>query len=137
MSIALLLGICMAGFVYYDSGKRDVSMGARAGWTIVTFLLGAIGLIGYFIFGRKAKREKPMLLNDSVIDVTAEAKAEGVCVSCGKAIPVDAAYCGHCGKRQQEIIETSVKDAGSVICSSCGKALPIDATYCEHCGKKI
>lgn len=99
MSIALILGICMAGFVYYDSGKREVSMGARAGWTAVTFLLGVIGLIGYFIFGRKAKKVKPTLLNDSVIDVTAEAKVEVICPSCGNAVPVDLEYCTHCGKK--------------------------------------
>lgn len=137
MSIALFLGICMAGFVYYDSGKRDVSMGARAGWTIVTFLLGAIGLIGYFIFGRKAKKAKPTLLNDGVIDVTAESKVTGICVACGKEIPADATYCGHCGNKQQEIVDATIETEGSVICPSCGEALPLQTTYCKHCGKKI
>lgn len=99
MSIALILGICMAGFVYYDCGKRDVSMGARAGWTIATFLVGAIALIAYFIFGRKAKKAKPTLLNDSVIDVTAEARVTIECPSCGTRLPDKAEYCTHCGKK--------------------------------------
>lgn len=99
MLIALILGICMAGFVYYDSGKRDVSMGARAGWTAATFLLGVIGLVGYFIFGRKAKKAKPILLNDSVIDVTAEAHVTIECPSCGTRLPGKATYCTHCGKK--------------------------------------
>ena len=94
MSVALLLGICMAGFVYYDSGKRDVSMGARAAWTAAVFLLGIIGLIPYFIFGRKKKKEEPVLLEDGAIDVTEDATASGVCIACGAKIPVDSIYCG-------------------------------------------
>lgn len=140
MSVALLLGICMAGFVYYDSGKRDVSMGARAAWTAAVFLLGIIGLIPYFIFGRKKKKEEPVLLEDGAIDVTKDATASGVCIACGAKIPVDSIYCLHCGRKQEEIIDAPTEDAEKRqegICPLCGKEIPVGAEYCIHCGRKI
>ncbi len=140
MSVALLLGICMAGFVYYDSGKRDVSMGARAGWTAAVFLLGIIALIPYFIFGRKKKKEEPVLLEDGAIDVTEDSAVEGVCVSCGAKIPVDSTYCLHCGRKQEEIIDVPTEvteERQEGICPLCGKEIPAGAEYCIHCGRKI
>lgn len=140
MSVALLLGICMAGFVYYDSGKRDVSMGARAAWTAAVFLLGIIGLIPYFIFGRKKKKEEPVLLEDGAIDVTEDATASGVCIACGAKIPVDSIYCLHCGRKQEELIDApteNVEERQEGICPLCGKEIPVGAEYCIHCGRKI
>ena len=138
MSVALLLGICMAGFVYYDSGKRDVPMGVRAGWTAAVFLLGIIALIPYFLFGRKKKKEEPVLLEDGAIDVTEDAAVEGVCVSCGAKIPVDSKFCLHCGRKQEEEtidVPSEVREDG--ICPLCGKEIPVGAEYCIHCGRKI
>jgi len=138
MSVALLLGICMAGFVYYDSGKRDVSMGARAAWTAAVFLLGIIGLIPYFLFGRKKKKEEPVLLEDGSIDVTEDASVEGVCVACGTKIPADSKYCLHCGRKQEEeIIDVPTVQRQDGICPLCGKEIPVGAEYCIHCGRKI
>ncbi|MBQ5636499.1 MAG: zinc ribbon domain-containing protein [Selenomonadales bacterium] len=139
MSVALLLGICMAGFVYYDSGKRDVSMGARAAWTAAGFLLGIIGLIPYFLFGRKKKKEEPVLLEDGAIDVTEDTAVSGVCVACGAKIPVDSKYCLHCGRKQdgmeKEVHETVPTHNGT--CPWCGGTIPAEAEYCIHCGRKI
>ena len=140
MSVALLLGICMAGFVYYDSGKRDVSMGARAAWTAAVFLLGIIGLIPYFIFGRKKKKEEPVLLEDGAVDVTEDANVEGICIACGTKIPVDSKYCLHCGRKQaeeDEVVEVPTEVRQEGICPLCGKEIPVGAEYCIHCGKKI
>ena len=141
MSVALLLGICMAGFVYYDSGKRDVSMGARAAWTAAVFLLGIIAFIPYLIFGRKKKKEEPILLEDGAIDVTEDSAVTGVCIACGAKIPVDSMYCLHCGKKQEEesddmpVEATTPRQEG--ICPLCGKDIPVGAEYCIHCGRKI
>ncbi len=141
MSVALLLGICMAGFVYYDSGKRDVSMGVRAAWTAAVFMLGIIAFIPYLIFGRKQKKEEPILLEDGAIDVTEDAAVTAICVACGSKIPVDSAYCLHCGRKQEEEIVDTPKEVAEErqegICPLCGKEIPVGAGYCIHCGRKI
>ena len=141
MSVALLLGLCMAGFVYYDSGKRDVSSGVRAAWTAAVFLLGIIAFIPYLIFGRKKKKEEPVLLEDGAIDVTEGAAVEGVCVACGAKIPVDSKYCLHCGRKQEEeedeIVDVTTEVRQEGICPLCGKEIPVGAEYCIHCGRKI
>ncbi|MBQ8682655.1 MAG: zinc ribbon domain-containing protein [Selenomonadales bacterium] len=133
-TVAFLLGICMAAFVYYDSGKREVSMGVRAAWTAATFFLGIIALIPYFIFGRKKKKEAPVLLEDGVIDVTEDAAVEAICPSCNEKVPVGSRYCLHCGKKQDE---DQIKPAHEGICPWCKGSIPVGAEYCIHCGKKI
>lgn len=47
------------------------------------------------------------------------------CVSCGKSIPDDSAFCSYCGEKQ------------AVICPECGAQLPVDAVFCHKCGQKI
>lgn len=140
-TIAFLLGICMAAFVYHDSGKRDVSTGARAAWAAAVFFLGIIALIPYFIFGRKKKKEEPELLEDGSIDVTEDASVYAICPACHGKVPVGSAYCLHCGKKQSEEEDANKEQetapAHNGTCPWCGGTIPAEAEYCIHCGKKV
>ena len=49
------------------------------------------------------------------------------CPKCGKAVPVGAAFCPHCGNKMQT----------EKYCPKCGQKLPLDAKFCPYCGEKV
>lgn len=52
------------------------------------------------------------------------------CMSCGRPLPANAAFCQHCGARVPE-------PPAMIPCPHCGTALPADARFCANCGQTV
>lgn len=51
-----------------------------------------------------------------------------VCPTCGKEVPIGAAFCPFCGQKMQP---------AEKFCTKCGQKIPADAKFCPHCGQKV
>ena len=61
------------------------------------------------------------------------------CIECGRENDEDVRFCGFCGKKIQEVLETPeiVNVPKQSKCMTCGNGNPEDAQFCEFCGTKI
>lgn len=65
-------------------------------------------------------------------------KAEGLCVSCGKSMDREGAYCIACNKKYNEYkYNIAHKRHEENKCSSCGKPLDRKGWLCSECLKKL
>lgn len=73
-ALGLLAVLLLCIWVYRDAKARGLEAWM---WALVVLLTSGVGLVLYFLVGRK--------------------EAQRTCPSCGKSVPGACAYCGHCG----------------------------------------
>lgn len=59
-------------------------------------------------------------------------KGVQLCPQCGAEVPINAAYCNHCGYKMPEYIP-----AGMIKCTNCGQLVREGTRFCTRCGTPI